>query len=60
MTSTTFVRPSAINNLDLIKQSDENDAAIEFELRDNLVDGTDFVLLPEEIWNQLRAWRVRS
>lgn len=57
-TSTIFKRPSAIDNLDLIKQSDEIDAAIGFELRDNLVDGTHFVLLPEQIWNQLHAWLV--
>lgn len=43
-------------SFDLINQSDAIDAAVGFELRDNLVDGTDYILLTEEIWNQLRAW----
>lgn len=33
-------RPYAINNSELIKHSDSKDAALGFELRDDLVEGT--------------------
>lgn len=53
--ASTLRRPSSIDNKNLIYGSapkDCNDA----ELHDTLVEGRDYVLLPEEVWNQLYYW----
>ncbi|CAL5427044.1 unnamed protein product [Camellia sinensis] len=49
-------RPSAIDNSDLIYEAASEDSTIGIELHDTLVEGTDYILLPQEVWNQLYAW----
>ncbi|KAI7982500.1 Ubiquitin carboxyl-terminal hydrolase 5 [Camellia lanceoleosa] len=49
-------RPSAIDNSDLIYEAGSEDSTIGIELHDTLVEGTDYILLPQEVWNQLYAW----
>ncbi|XP_052623564.1 ubiquitin carboxyl-terminal hydrolase 5 isoform X1 [Lactuca sativa] len=47
-------RPPSIDNSDLICESSSEDSTP--EIYDTLVEGTDYILVPEEIWNQLYAW----
>lgn len=55
--SSTFARPSAIDNSDLICESaSEDPITTGVQLRDNLVEGTDYILLPKLVWNELYAW----
>ncbi|XAR60858.1 Ubiquitinyl hydrolase 1 [Bertholletia excelsa] len=49
-------RPPAIDNYDLINEATPEDSAVGMELRDTLVEGTDYILLPQDVWNQLYAW----
>ncbi|XP_047313700.1 ubiquitin carboxyl-terminal hydrolase 5 [Impatiens glandulifera] len=53
---TNIKRPLAIDNSDLIYEAASEDDAAGIELLDTLVEGTDYILLPEEVWNQLYAW----
>uniref|UniRef100_A0A803MRX8 Ubiquitin carboxyl-terminal hydrolase n=1 Tax=Chenopodium quinoa TaxID=63459 RepID=A0A803MRX8_CHEQI len=48
-------RPSNIDNKVLIYESTTSDCSAA-ELHDTLVEGRDYVLLPEEVWNQLYSW----
>lgn len=48
-------RPSNIDNKFLINESSLSDSSAD-ELHDTLVEGRDYVLLPEEVWNQLHSW----
>ncbi|CAI9300916.1 unnamed protein product [Lactuca saligna] len=47
-------RPPSIDNSDLICKSFSEDSTP--EIYDTLVEGTDYILVPEEIWNQFYAW----
>ncbi|KAM5550559.1 ubiquitin carboxyl-terminal hydrolase 5 [Rosa sericea] len=47
--SSSFKRPAGIDNSDLI-----SDDAI--EIQDTLLEGRDYVLLPQQVWNQLHTW----
>ncbi|KAH7836981.1 hypothetical protein Vadar_008145 [Vaccinium darrowii] len=53
---TNLKRPSAIDNSDLIYEAESEDSPIGIDLHDTLVEGTDYILLPQEVWNQLYAW----
>ncbi|KAL9224386.1 hypothetical protein vseg_000423 [Gypsophila vaccaria] len=48
-------RPSNIDNKNLIHDNASIDCKTA-ELHDTLVEGRDYVLLPEEVWNQLYTW----
>ncbi|KVH94160.1 Peptidase C19, ubiquitin carboxyl-terminal hydrolase 2 [Cynara cardunculus var. scolymus] len=52
--SRTLKRPPSIDNSDLICESASDNSTI--EIYDTLVEGTDYILVPEEIWNQFYAW----
>lgn len=54
--SSTLKRPSSIDNSDLIYDATSEDSTMGIELHDTLVEGTDYILLPQEVWNQLYAW----
>lgn len=54
--SNTMKRPSGIDNSDLIYDSALDDSTAGMELHDTLVEGRDYVLLPQEVWNQLFLW----
>ncbi|PSS09582.1 Ubiquitin carboxyl-terminal hydrolase [Actinidia chinensis var. chinensis] len=49
-------RPSAIDNSDLIYEAESENSTVGIELHDTLVEGTDYILLPQEVWNQLYLW----
>ncbi|KAJ8427716.1 hypothetical protein Cgig2_022190 [Carnegiea gigantea] len=53
--ASTLRRPSSIDNKNLIYDSAPKDCT-DAELHDTLVEGRDYVLLPEEVWNQLYSW----
>ena len=48
-------RPSSIDNKYLIFESVSSDSNAA-ELHDTLVEGRDYILLPEEVWHQLYNW----
>ncbi|KAL8170433.1 hypothetical protein V2J09_022237 [Rumex salicifolius] len=48
-------RPPNIDNSDLIYDTPIEDLS-SAELHDTLVEGRDYILLPEEVWIQLKAW----
>ncbi|KAL3828981.1 hypothetical protein ACJIZ3_017783 [Penstemon smallii] len=52
----SFKRPSCIDNSDIIDDALSEDSAVGIELHDTLVEGTDYILLPQEVWNQLHSW----
>ncbi|KAL6549259.1 ubiquitin-specific protease [Orobanche hederae] len=54
--STALKRPNYIDNSDLIDETVSEDSAMGTELHDTLVEGTDYILLPQEVWNQLYSW----
>lgn len=54
--SSTSKRPSGIDNSDLIYEAAFEASTTGIELHDTLVEGTDYILLPQEVWNQLYAW----
>ncbi|KAL0369879.1 UNVERIFIED_CONTAM: Ubiquitin carboxyl-terminal hydrolase 5 [Sesamum angustifolium] len=56
VSSSTLKRPSCIDNSDLIDETVSEDSALGIELHDTLVEGTDYILLPQEVWNQLYSW----
>ncbi|CAA0842421.1 Ubiquitin carboxyl-terminal hydrolase 5 [Striga hermonthica] len=56
VSSTVLKRPSYIDNSDLIDESVSEDSAVGTELHDTLVEGTDYILLPQDVWNQLYSW----
>lgn len=49
-------RPSGIDNSDLIYEAATGNPSLGIELHDTLVEGTDYILLPEEVWNKLYEW----
>ncbi|CAM8924861.1 unnamed protein product [Rhodiola kirilowii] len=54
--SSELRRPSSIDNSDLILDSALEDSTTELELRNSLVEGRDYILLPHGLWNQLYLW----
>lgn len=49
-------RPSSIDNSDLIYEPTSENSSLAIELHDTLVEGTDYILLPEGVWNKLYEW----
>ncbi|XP_007010658.2 PREDICTED: ubiquitin carboxyl-terminal hydrolase 5 isoform X1 [Theobroma cacao] len=55
---TTLKRPSGIDNSDLISDgpSEDSSPGSGIEIHDTLLEGRDYVLLPQQVWNQLYSW----
>ncbi|XP_021296304.1 ubiquitin carboxyl-terminal hydrolase 5 isoform X2 [Herrania umbratica] len=55
---TTLKRPSGIDNSDLISDgpSEDSSPGSGVEIHDTLLEGRDYVLLPQQVWNQLYSW----
>lgn len=49
-------RPAIIDNSDLIYDAASEDSGMGIEIHDTLLEGRDYVLLPQEVWNQLYLW----
>ncbi|KAJ6801470.1 ubiquitin carboxyl-terminal hydrolase 5 [Iris pallida] len=49
-------RPSAIDNSDLIYDATSEVSNVEIELHDTLLEGRDYILLPQEVWDKLYGW----
>lgn len=49
-------RPSAIDNSDLISDATSELSNVEIELHDTLVEGRDYILLPQPVWEKLHGW----
>jgi ubiquitin carboxyl-terminal hydrolase 4/11/15 len=54
--SSTLKRPSGIDNSDLIYDTTSEFSNTGTEIHDTLLEGRDYVLLPEEVWNRLQLW----
>lgn len=54
--SITPKRPFAIDNSDLIYDVTSEVSNVEIELHDTLVEGHDYILLPQEVWEKLHGW----
>ncbi|KAL6593371.1 hypothetical protein ACP70R_049026 [Stipagrostis hirtigluma subsp. patula] len=52
----TSRRPGAIDNSDLIDDDTHLGSYMEFELHDTLVEGRDYILLPQQVWEKLHGW----
>uniref|UniRef100_A0A1D1YQS4 Ubiquitin carboxyl-terminal hydrolase n=3 Tax=Anthurium amnicola TaxID=1678845 RepID=A0A1D1YQS4_9ARAE len=55
-TSTASKRPTVIDNSDLINEVTSEVPNVGIELHDTLVEGRDYILLPQEVWKQLYGW----
>jgi DUSP domain len=52
-------RPLAIDNTDLIDDATSEEVSdVEMELHDTLVEGRDYILLPQPVWEKLHGWLV--
>ncbi|KAJ3701575.1 hypothetical protein LUZ61_005280 [Rhynchospora tenuis] len=50
-------RPQAIDNTDLINDATSEEVSnVEMELHDTLVEGRDYILLPQPVWEKLHGW----
>jgi len=49
-------QPTAIDNSDLIYDVKSEVSNVEIELHDTLVEGRDYILLPQEVWDKLYGW----
>ena len=49
-------RPSVIDNSDLINEATSEVSNVGIELHDALVEGRDYILLPQDVWKQLYGW----
>ncbi|XVF24583.1 hypothetical protein REPUB_Repub13aG0140400 [Reevesia pubescens] len=51
-------RPSGIDNSDLITDvpSEDSNPNAGVDIHDTLLEGRDYVLLPQQVWNQLYSW----
>ncbi|TVU25493.1 hypothetical protein EJB05_27992 [Eragrostis curvula] len=50
-------RPGAIDNRDLIDDTATDEvSSMEIELHDTLVEGRDYILLPQQVWETLHGW----
>ncbi|XP_062111877.1 ubiquitin carboxyl-terminal hydrolase 5 isoform X2 [Humulus lupulus] len=54
--SSTLKKPAGIDNSDLISEVASEDSSAGIDIRDTLLEGRDYVLLPQEVWNQLYTW----
>ncbi|KAK4839305.1 hypothetical protein QYF36_020867 [Acer negundo] len=54
--SSTLNRPTGINNSDLILDGASEGSIASPEIHDTLLEGRDYVLLPQEVWNRLYSW----
>ncbi|RZC20322.1 Ubiquitin carboxyl-terminal hydrolase 5 isoform B [Glycine soja] len=54
--SSALKRPAGIDNSDLIDDAVLEDSGTGIEIHDTLLEGRDYVLLPQEVWNQLFRW----
>jgi ubiquitin carboxyl-terminal hydrolase 4/11/15 len=54
--SKTPRRPGAIDNTDLIDDASFEISNTEIEIHDNLVEGRDYILLPQQVWEKLHGW----
>lgn len=54
--SSSLKRPAGIDNSDLIYDAASDDSNMDIEIHDTLLEGRDYVLLPQEVWNQLYLW----
>ncbi|KAK1259788.1 Ubiquitin carboxyl-terminal hydrolase 5 [Acorus gramineus] len=56
LTDSSPRKPSGIDNSDLIYDGVLEVSNAEMELHDTLVEGRDYILLPQEVWKQLYEW----
>ena len=54
--STLPNRPASIDNSDLVVDVKCEDSNVEPELHDTLMEGRDFILLPQNVWRQFHKW----
>ncbi|XP_034223617.1 ubiquitin carboxyl-terminal hydrolase 5 isoform X2 [Prunus dulcis] len=54
--SSNLKRPAGIDNSDLIYDAASADTNSGIDIHDTLLEGRDYVLLPQEVWNQLHTW----
>lgn len=54
--SSTLKKPAGIDNSDLISEAAPEESTTGTEIHDTLLEGRDYVLLPQEVWNQLHTW----
>ncbi|GMY19689.1 ubiquitin carboxyl-terminal hydrolase 5 isoform X1, partial [Fagus crenata] len=54
--SSSLKRPAVIDNSDLIYDAASEETSIGVEIHDTLLEGRDYVLLPQEVWSQLYSW----
>ncbi|PON49641.1 Ubiquitinyl hydrolase [Parasponia andersonii] len=54
--SCTLKKPAGIDNSDLISDIGSEESSAGIEIHDTLLEGRDYVLLPQEVWNQLHTW----
>jgi ubiquitin carboxyl-terminal hydrolase 4/11/15 len=51
-------RPGPIDNLDLLDDVASEVSSMDIELHDTLVEGRDYILLPQQVWEKLHGWYV--
>ncbi|KAK1585729.1 hypothetical protein QYE76_067043 [Lolium multiflorum] len=49
-------RPGPIDNLDLLDDVASEVSSMDIELHDTLVEGRDYILLPQQVWEKLHGW----
>ncbi|CAK8543025.1 unnamed protein product [Lathyrus sativus] len=49
-------RPASIDNYDLIDNTGSEDSSTSIQIHDTLLEGRDYVLLPQVVWDQLFKW----
>ncbi|CAL5193283.1 unnamed protein product [Lathyrus oleraceus] len=49
-------RPAGIDNYDLIDNTGSEDSSTGIQIHDTLLEGRDYVLLPQVVWDQLFKW----
>ncbi|KAK8948483.1 Ubiquitin carboxyl-terminal hydrolase 5 [Platanthera zijinensis] len=49
-------RPFAIDNSDLVNEATIEISYVDIELHETLVEGRDYILLPQEVWDRLLGW----
>ncbi|XP_050245151.1 ubiquitin carboxyl-terminal hydrolase 5 isoform X1 [Quercus robur] len=54
--SSSLKRPAGIDNSDLIYDTASENSRMVIEIHDTLLEGRDYVLLPQEVWHQLYLW----
>ncbi|CAL0323514.1 unnamed protein product [Lupinus luteus] len=54
--SSALKKPPGIDNSDLIDDAVSEESSSGIEIHDTLLEGRDYVLLPQEVWNQLYTW----